>query len=152
MRWLPPIVMVRGIVVSLLIVVAMTLVATSFAQPESHRAQLYTIGTFGDDDAEYDYDANTLTSEDNIRTVWITTHSTLFNYSNDAAYMGASGKYQLDCSGHSYKFLEGVTYRSSGEIIAHGKNPADAARFITIQEHTPQYGLWRILCAEQPII
>jgi hypothetical protein len=123
--------------------------AVIFSALPSH-AKPILIGTF--DEVPYYYDDSSIVYDGNIRVVWVGTTDKKFNYTDDKDYAGAAGRFAIDCSGHSSVFVEGYTFDKKGIVIQNGKVPESKWTFVPIMNHTPQYSLYRILCADHPII
>jgi hypothetical protein len=113
-------------------------------------AKPVVLGIFDKD--EYAYDDAKLFYDGNVVLVWVGTKSLRFNYSNDPDYAGALGRFAIDCSGHTSVFIEGFTFDKQGKQIQHGSVPEAKWIFQPIIDHTPQYTLYRRLCAEHPIM
>lgn len=114
------------------------------------KAENIDIGVFDGD--KYAYDASNVIYQDNIRLVWIITEAQKFNYSDAKDYLEAAGRFAIDCRGHNAAFLEGMTFNTKGDILQHGTVPKKKVKFLPIMNHTPQYTLYCMLCAEHPTI
>lgn len=108
------------------------------------------LGLFDGDN--YAYETSTIEYYDNIRLVWVMTPSQKFNPSKNPEYAFAAGRFAIDCSGHTSVFVEAVTFNKQGKILQHGTIPKDKWVFLAVQDHTPQYTIYRNLCADHPII
>lgn len=139
-----PRVMWRGIITSCALLVAMCMMATCA------QATPVALGTF-DGDA-YTYEDEHVFHQENVAIVWVYTTSQKFNYSDDTDYAGAAGKFGIDCSGHTTVFIEGVTFDKRGKEIQHGKIPQNKWKFVPIQQHTPEYALYKAICVLEPVI
>jgi hypothetical protein len=114
------------------------------------KATVVALGTFDRD--EYVYEDSTILYSQNIRFVTIMTTSNKFNYDHNSKYGGAAARVVIDCSGHSFAFSEGLTVDKKGAILHHKIVPENKLIFGPIEEHTPQYALYRALCVEHPMI
>jgi hypothetical protein len=138
-----------AIAIGVIGVIFLIAVFASWTSKSAYAAPV-VLGTFESD--EYVYEPTTLFRDENVVLVWVATKSKKFNYSDDPDYAGATGRFAIDCSGHTSVFIEGMTFDKKGKTIQSGKVPENKWVFVPIMEHTPEYALFRMICVAHPII
>lgn len=142
-RWMPPWAMINGIATSTILVVAMFLLA-NYALADD-----VFVTTF--QGADYFYDNTTITSNQNMQSVWVSSTSQKFNIKHDTNYEYAEARYTLDCSGHSYAMTEAAVV-SGGKVVRDVKLSEKDVHFGEVWEGTIQYPLFREICTLHPNI
>lgn len=129
---------------------AILIASLLFLLPVSVLAKPISLGVFDKD--KYVYEDSTIVYEDNVRYVWIMTTAKKFNMNDDPDYVGAAGRFIIDCSGHASVFIEGLTVDKKGKTIQRGVVPHEKWIYAPIEEHTPQAAVFKALCVKHPIL
>ena len=122
-------------VVGLLLLCAISI--TAHAKPVD-------LGKFGD--YNYYYEEASILYLDNTRIVWVGTLDPRFNLFHDENYKGAVGQIAVDCSGHNSAFVAGIIFDDKGNALHQRSIPDQDWAFFSIEPHTVQDRLYRILC------
>jgi hypothetical protein len=121
----------------------LTLVACSL---NTTQAAPVVLGTF--DKVLYAYDTSSVFSQGDIRFVWIMSTEETFNYKKDKDYIGAMGRYAIDCKRHTSAFIEGKIIGKDYVILHEMIVPIGKWKLVEVQEHTAQYALHIALCGD----
>lgn len=138
-----------ALMIGLMFIMFVLALATEYTS-KSASAATVDIGTYNGD--RYVYDDTNVIYVNNIRVVWIATASRKFNFTKDSEYAGAAGQYGIDCSGHTSVLLGAVIFAKANRMIKQITLPKEKWEFKPIEEHTPQYMLYRMMCVNHPIL